>query len=561
MRLYKDFYTREEVEGLVEAHGGFTGAAKVMNEIHDQWILDNEFGDPEDAPPMASESGIRGFLVTKTKQTKKKDLPIATGIVSAPDTRRKRLVGSRFVFTSAQNNTLVHENFLAALLNFCQHNDAELIVSRFTYNKSGFQNKTKESGDKELWYDERLTEYFVDHSVEVADDLIFCGELDILPTAGQPLSGFENYTQGNSGIIPHAKVNMLSLPRLKGENPRFLYTTGAITLRNYIQRKAGQKADFHHVFGALYVEIDEQGRWFARQLIADNSGSFYDLTTHYTHEGVHGGHNVMAINYGDIHIEKIDPEVFQGTWGGDGSLSSVLMPTYQFIHDLTDFTARNHHNIKDPYFLAEQYWNGEGDVEDGLRKSALFLEEINKYGYVVVVESNHDQAYQRWLKEADIRTDPANAEFFHRSNAKIHAAIREGLSPADFSVYEWALREKAPLKNVIFLREDDSFVICNDAKAEELGRTIGGIECGIHGHRGPNGARGNSKQFKQIGRKVNLGHSHSAAIIDGVYVAGVSGRLDMDYNKGPSTWSHSHIVTYENGKRTIITMKDGKWRA
>lgn len=539
---YKGIYTRADLKELIKDQGSIRAAARYINDR------------TQDNGIYASESGIRKFL-----KDKEDTRPIAAGVLSAPDTRRKRLTGKRFVFTSAQNNTLVHENFLASLLGFCFHNNAELIVSRFTYNKSGFQNNTKESGDKELWYDQRLSEYFVDHSVEVADDLVFCGELDILPTAGQPLSGFENYTQGNSGIIPHAKVNMVSLPRLKGENPRFLYTTGAVTLRNYIQRKAGQKADFHHVFGALYVEIDEQGNWFARQLIADNSGEFYDLTTKYTPTGVVPNQPVMALNYGDVHIEKSDPEVAKASWGGDGSMASVLQPSYQFIHDLTDFTARNHHNIKDPYFLFERMWNAEDVVEDGLRKSAEFLKEIERYGYVVVVESNHDLAYQKWLKEADIRIDPINAEFFHRSNAEAYKQMR--LRNKEFSIYEWALREKADLMNVIFLKEDDSFVICNDAKKEELNRIVGGIECGIHGHRGPNGARGNSRQFKQIGRKVNLGHSHSAAIIDGVYVAGVSGKLDMDYNKGPSTWSHSHIVTYQNGKRTIVTIKDGKWRA
>lgn len=547
MKLYKNTFNKADLEKFIELHGGIRAAARFINAAP--------------AMPNVTESGIRMFLkdsVNGPRPSRDKELPVAAGVLHAPDTRRRTLNGKRFVFTSAQNNTLVHENFLSALFNFCEHNEAELVVSRFTYNKSGFQNKTKEGSD-ELWYDQRLAEYFCDDSVEVATDLLFCGELDILPTASNPLSGFEAYTQGNSGIIPHAKVNMQSLPRLKGEDPRFLYTTGAVTLRNYIQRKAGQKADFHHVFGALYVEIDDEGVWYARQLIADNKGDFYDLTTKYTAEGISPGHNVMAINYGDIHIEKIDLGVAKASWEGDGSMASVLRPTYQFIHDLTDFTVRNHHNIRDPHFLAQMFWNNGEAVEDGLVQSAKFLSEIERYGYVVVVDSNHDQAYVRWLKEADIRQDPMNAEFYHKSNAKIHEQIRMGND--EFNVYEWALRQSRDLMNVIFLREDDSFVICNDAKAEELNRIVGGIECGMHGHRGPNGARGNSRQFKLIGRKCNLGHSHSAAIIDGVYVAGVSGKLDMDYNKGPSTWSHSHIVTYENGKRAIVTIKNSKWRA
>lgn len=487
--------------------------------------------------------------------------PLAGGTLLAPDKRRGSLSGKRFVFTAAQNNTYIHEDFFASLMNFCEHNDAQLIVSRFSYNKSGFQNSTKDDGSEHLWYDHRLEEFFLDESTVVADGLLFCGELDILPTASTPFSGLENYTQHNSGIIPHAKMQMVSLPRMKHELPRFLYSTGAVTMRNYIQRKAGQKAEFHHVFGALYVEVDDNGNWFARQLIADNSGCFHDLTTKYLPDSIESNHNVAAINWGDIHIEKVDHMVMSSGWGSERSMMSVLNPNFQFIHDLTDFRARNHHNLKDPYFLAEQYFSDTDSVEAAMEQAAQFLKYIQRPGCtVVVVESNHDLAFQRWLKEADVRQDPANAEYYHRMNAECYAAIAKG--DKEFSIFEYALNKKEDLTDVVFLREDDSFVICNDMEAEyESGKLIGGIECGMHGHRGPNGARGSSKGFRNIGRKCNVGHSHSAGIIDGVYTAGVSCDLDMGYNHGPSSWSHSHIVTYPNGKRTIITMKNGKWRA
>jgi hypothetical protein len=44
-------------------------------------------------------------------------------------------------------------------------------------------------------------------------------------------------------------------------------------------------------------------------------------------------------------------------------------------------------------------------------------------------------------------------------------------------------------------------------------------------------------------------------------VAGTSSKLDVGYNTGPSSWTHSHIVTYENGKRAVITLYAGSWRA
>ena len=83
----------------------------------------------------------------------------------------------------------------------------------------------------------------------------------------------------------------------------------------------------------------------------------------------------------------------------------------------------------------------------------------------------------------------------------------------------------------------------------------------MHGHLGANGARGGANGFAKMGRKANVGHSHSAGIHDGIYTAGTSSDLDLRYNSGPSSWSHSHIVTYPNGKRAIITIWKGRWRA
>ena len=53
----------------------------------------------------------------------------------------------------------------------------------------------------------------------------------------------------------------------------------------------------------------------------------------------------------------------------------------------------------------------------------------------------------------------------------------------------------------------------------------------------------------------------SPQIIDGAYVSGVSGSLDQGYNRGLSSWDHSHTVLYPNGTRTILTMMEGRWHA
>ena len=114
--------------------------------------------------------------------------------------------------------------------------------------------------------------------------------------------------------------------------------------------------------------------------------------------------------------------------------------------------------------------------------------------------------------------------------------------------FELVAREHLKHADVRFLRRDESCV-------------IGDVEVSYHGDQGPNGARGSRRAFTRIGVKVTIGHSHSPGIEEGVYQVGVSAKLDMGYNRGPSSWLHTHCVTYANGKRTLINVIDGQWRA
>lgn len=522
--LYKQTGSISELQRYLLEHGLFEAGMSATN-------LKRRLKSVDDNYSLSSNKAV-----AKPKEAK----PVASGVVHSPDKTRQKLTGKRYVFTTAQNNTYVHQRFLQSLLMFTEVNDAELIVSTCSYNKSGFQNSTKES--EGLWYDPAITEYIRNESLEITPGIIFCGELDILPTAQDPLAGFENYTKDASGIIPHVKMAMRSHPRMKGEPPRFTYTTGSITLRNYIQKRAGQKAEFHHVFGALYVEIDESGNFFVRQLVSTEDGVFNDLDWSYSPEGVNPA-NVTAITWGDIHTEKLDLNVFLGMM----EMTTKLRPAFHFMHDITDFMIRNHHNINDPIHYANMHKKGTNDVRKSLKSCAAVIGALvaGTNSQVIVVSSNHDHALTTWLKSADIKKDPENAEFYHEALYRIHKAIRED---TPFDVFAWSIYGDTIPDGVTFLEEDDSFVIHD-------------IENGMHGHRGPNGSRGAPKQFRSIGKKVNIGHVHTAGIYDGVYVAGVSAVLDMGYNKGPSSWSHSHIVTYANGKRAIITQRGSKWKA
>jgi hypothetical protein len=507
-----------------------------------------------------SKAQSAGELPTELK-------PKVAGVVPSPDAHRPIAKGTRFILTSAQNNTKIHRGFWQALHRFADAKKARLMVARFSYNKAGWggQQVTKDSVEnvqgETLWYAEEILRYVQNDSIKIADGLVFCAELDILPTAKDPLSGLDNYTGQHSMVVPHAKVHMRSYAGLRSsQQARFGYTTGTCTLRNYIERRAGQIASYHHVYGALYVEVAADGTWFTRQIIADDNGGFYDLGAYYAPnvptmaankrklESSTSGSTV--VNLGDIHAEKSDPIVFAGAM----QFLRETNPDYVVVHDLLDFEARNHHNLKDPFFLADQAFNGMNTVEANFKHAVTLLDEITRNApnaKILLVRSNHDEAFHRWLREYSPASDPVNAAFYHYHMWLKYEEIAKG-NP-EYDPYETALIEAAHDLDVdtsrwVHIKEDDSFVV-NE------------IELGLHGHLGPNGSRGSPKSYRQLGRKLNTGHTHSAGIIDGVWTAGVLASLSMGYNKGPSSWSHSHILTHPNGKRQMITQVGDKWRA
>jgi hypothetical protein len=460
---------------------------------------------------------------------------------------------ARYILTGAQNNTHVHAAFWRNLKAYEKRLGAKLYVSQFTYNKASYPARDAKPGTAQasdfddVWYAPEIAEHIFNDRLELTPSLVFCGEVNILPTAARPLSGFENYTGRASGIFSHAKQHMQSIPAL--EAAKFNWTTGSCTLRNYIQKKAGLKAEYQHAYGALIVEVDPDGAWFVRQLRATEDGAFQDLDVIVRDGKVTRGHRVEAINWGDVHVEQMDPVVRQVNWGRGGILDA-LRPRYQFMHDTLDFKSRNHHEAKDPHEGFRKHVAGMDSVRAELQRVADFLtKEAPRPGCkTIVVDSNHDQALTRWLREAQLQADPLNAMTYLDLQKRVYGAIARG--DEAYHLLADVMRTMG-VRGVRFLRPDESFVIC---------RPAGGIECGMHGHQGANGGRGSQAVFARVGRRANTGHTHAAGIFDDLVTAGTCSRLRLSYNRGLSSWSHSHTVTYPSGCRAILTLWKGRWR-
>lgn len=471
--------------------------------------------------------------------------------------------GRRFIFTGAQNDAAIHEDFWNNLKAYADYLDADIVVGPWTYETQWWA----ESNPTSRVYDGTLAEYLCFGQMAVGDKFIFAGEMNTLPTASRPIGDLTTYSRGRWAIFPHPKLQLKSVP---STDPRIqahqVMTSGAVTKPKVIPRKAGVKSVFHHVIGATIVEFDQDGDLFCRQINADEDGSFYDLDAFVDQGGIYVHDGIKALVAGDVHTRKLNPMNDAATFGFDprdgtyhaGSLLEALRPKHLLVHDLHDNEARNHHHIHDNAYSYEMAIRNRDnvfkEVEDGVELLRKLL--MSTTAQVTVIESNHDLALERYVREGRYRNDGANIRYglelelaYLDAREKQAHHLDAGLPVPSFSLLEHATREIG--KNDIL---DVKWV--HDGKSHMIGE----IECGNHGFRGANGARGTVAGFAQLGRKMTIADKHSPEILDGVYVAGCM-ELQHGYNKGPSGWAVAHVIQYPNNKRAIITLQNGKWRA
>jgi hypothetical protein len=449
------------------------------------------------------------------------------------------------VITCAQNATPVHENFLAALKQYCEKNDAELIVIPTRY-KNPTSRWSASQRNEEAWASE-LQEYLYNQRKKLCENLILLGDIKTQPTAARPLSGFESITHAESGILGHTKRQLVCIPTPSHRLPKIMATTGAVTLPNYTDSKSGKKGEFHHVLGASIVEISGK-KFHLRQVTADGqTGAFIDWDKRYFPAGVEDAPRLAGLILGDTHLRFMDPQVRSATFGPDGIIAQ-LDPEHVVFHDLLDGYSRNPHHRGNPFIELAKRRVGYHNVREEVIEAVEFLERIAKDRLAIVVPSNHDDFLRRWVVDTDWRLDVDNAEFYLETALAMVRSTRmgDGGTEYDNPFTHW-IRKIADNPRIITPHMDQSY-------------TIAGVECGFHGHRGPDGARGSILNLSKIGVKVNSGHGHTPGIEGGHYRAGTSSRLRLEYTEGPSSWLHTHILQYADGKRSLLNIIDGEFR-
>jgi hypothetical protein len=470
------------------------------------------------------------------KQASKKQADSEKPITAAQETASDHVTAyppGRYILATAQNNTDVDKTMLYSLEKFAEYNDCRILCAKTTYNLSGFQNPSDDDKNP-IYYAPEITKYLVEGQIDLGG-LHFIAQANVLPTAKNPLSGFEAITPaGVDCVIPATKISLKCTARLKHQQGKRLFSTGSITKRNYILRKAGAVAASEHNIGALFVDTSINPPIVRQLELMPESEGFFDDNKFFTPNGVSSEVFPTALQFGDIHAEKMSAKNL------NKCLDQVAhyLPENIILHDVMDFSSRNHHNIKDCAFMFKN--KGRTVAEDVSDVSGIIRALANFGRKVWIVESNHDLAINTWLKNTDFKTDPNNAILYLTCMKALYEHIEE-TGNSNFNMLAFVCRQFGELNspNVYFHETDESL-------------EFAGVECGVHGHVGINGSRGSPAQFRTLGIPLNTGHTHTPSIQGACYTAGVAGELDMGYNIGPSSWQYASILTWPNGQRQII---------
>lgn len=451
----------------------------------------------------------------------------------------------RFVITSCQNNATINENFAKSLRSYCDANGAKLLIVPILY---------RPVDHKEVRYNipKYLAHTLVTTKMRLHDEVYVMGSFNFIPTTVNPLQGLASLSKGDTLIVPSPQLRMQSLAVSATRHPAILHTTGAISNPEYTNTKVGEKALFNHSYSAVLVEIDTDNDFHIRVLSADHTGAFVDIGNKYDPSGLITVERIVALVTGDEHGIFACPNVEAATYSNVDSIARMLKPEYVVRHDLLDCASISHHTRKDSIKNVGKSMFNTNKIEDELAGTVDYLLRTTMLPDVdfqnIIVSSNHNDHLTRWFSEIDIKSEPQNAKFYHQYMYKILDSMKQ--TPTGFdhiNPFEQFCKDVG-VPRTRFLGRDESFAVAD-------------VELGVHSDKGTNGSRGSIDQFANLPSKYVIGHSHTPGIIFGAYQTGTSSRLKLDYTSGLSSWMNTHCLVYSTGKRQLINIINGKWKA
>lgn len=443
----------------------------------------------------------------------------------------------RYFVTSIVPGAEIHKGFAASIETFCKKTDSELLLVPTRYTVDETDEFPEEIRDSKNFVQAELK---LNSKIRISDFITD-------PTAVDPAAGISRQAQKDGAFIfGGTKQRLKIIPNPSHEKlPHAIMTPGALTKAFYRDNKRGKIAFGDHVIGGLVVEIENDDLYHFRQVQADDNGHFIDLSVEYTPKGTH---KVQAAGFipGDYHCGDQDPMVKSSIL----EMIELFKPENTIWHDFCNGKSVNRHEQDRKVSRASlgEWGSLSYELEYCYKELAQLSQHSaknNKKAKTFVVRSNHDIWIDTYLEDARYIDDKENYEIGH-----ILALEKlKGKNPFESGVRRFDSARK--LKNVTFLKEESDLIL-----------TPKRIQCGAHGHKGANGARGTSRSMEAAFHNSVGGHTHTPEILRGGYTVGTSTFLNLPYNAGgASSWLNTMCVVYPNGSRQLINVIFGKWRA
>lgn len=438
-------------------------------------------------------------------------------------------------FTAAQNKTAINRQMLKNMEAYKVFLQEQGFKVQILIAPARYRNPTspqEDLSDDEWWVDE-VVPYLCYNNIEFSDVVLQC-KSKIRPTATNPLSGLDLFADNRSAVFPHPKIHLKPQPRLRGQKLRTLSTTGYLTVKNYSDSKAGEKAFVHHSYGFVVIEKTENGDCFCpRNVKVNKDGSFSDVIYEVKDGRVSTIESVKGFVMGDIHGVQVNQDFLEESL----ELIDRINPEITILHDLFDGYSINPHEEKDMFLKRLKIKENKHNLAVEIEQTIDILEKIKEVaGEVAVVESNHDVFIDRYINNFNWKSD------LHNSPAYL------GLAHIQQTV---DLRPYGNIFGYLVSETGGRYIPYGESLK------IGNYECGLHGDNGSNGSRGTTRQFSSLNIKMIHGHTHSPTIIDGVTSVGITCQKDQYYTrKGLSSWGYAHSVIHNTGKNQLWIFDD-----
>lgn len=455
---------------------------------------------------------------------------------------------SRYVITSATNNTPLHIETFKCLELLCKDLDAELLVVPIRYkNPTIILN----SGQYSVYWPQQLEGHYVSRRLELNDRLTVFGDVIVQATTILPLSGLASLPNRKHAIFGHPILQVETYANIVGKQAKMSLTTGSVSVPSYSNTKQGHKAKELHHLGATLVELDEkEDLFFAYQLsYSTKSKSIIHLDKEYFYNGkVEKAQPATALTIGDTHVGDHSIEVHDGVT----HLNKALQVQNNHWHDFFNGKAVNHH-IKNN--LTARF---KSLVTN---KSSLAKEIADVYAFIkkyldpnikhYFIESNHNSWIDRWLSNPSSNLDIENLHLYHKLNYIIlnnFLTNRKQVLTGFGAIVNEFIENNPDYKDNLHVLDGQSPLVYHDTYYDQ------------HGHQGVGGSKGSPAQFANLQFNIVIGHTHAPFIRCRAWGTGTSTNLILDYNKGLTRWLHTSILEYSNGTKTLIHFIGSRYR-